>query len=596
MIKSYQIRTVEDDGTIIFKTKNYSNLDPILSSQELKELARLNFIGGKAISSSILRVLKLHKLNKIYTNYEGIGGLHFVQYVISLLKLEFEVNPESLSNIPQDGAFVIVSNHPFGGADGIGIFNSILPIRSDFKALGNYMLSRLEPLKDNLISVDPFINNGKAMMNISGLKKAMQHLRDGHPLGIFPAGEVSSYNKDYPGICDKKWDTSVMRMIRKANVPVVPIYFHGTNSKLFHLLGKINPLLRTVKIPSELLNKNGNTIKITIGKPIDISTQESFNSIENYIEFIRNTTYALAETGRKKKSAKVLDLTNRVPKGVEPIAQPISTNELLKEIQVLRKENNLLKKGEYELFCTDYNKIPSLMHEIGRQREITFRSVGEGSNKCLDLDAYDKIYRHLIIWDNKKNMLVGSYRIGMGKELIQQYGTDGFYTASLFNYKKEFTSTLEKSIELGRSFITTAYQRKAIPLYMLWAGIFEFVMQNPWCKYLIGPVSISNDLDKLEKDRIVSHINKYYRQEELRKYVSFKNGFTVDKSYNFNLDNPDFQDLKLPILFKKYLQINGKIIEFNVDPLFNNTLDGLLFLKFSDIPESFVNRFSMHSK
>jgi putative hemolysin len=592
-MKSNQIRTVKQNDIKVLKTKNYFNLGPILGTQEFKELAKLNFTGGKIISSSILRVLKFHKLNKIYSGYNGLGGLHFVRYVISQLKLEFEVNEESLSNIPLDGAFVTVSNHPFGGADGIGVFNSILPIRSDFKALGNYMLSRLEPLSENLISVDPFINNGKAMMNISGLKKAMQHLNDGHPLGIFPAGEVSSYNNDYPGICDKKWDVSVMRIIQKANVPVVPIYFHGTNSKLFHLLGKITPLLRTVKIPSELLNKKEYKIKISIGKPIDLQTQTNYKSIEGYSEFIRNETYALANLELKKKPTRILDLTNRIPKEVEPIAQPVDSKNTLKEIQALRKDNLLLKKGEYDLFCAEYNKIPLLIHEIGRQREITFREVGEGSNKCLDLDAYDKFYQHLIIWDSKKNMLVGAYRIGKGKELLQQFGPDGFYTASLFNYKPDFSSILEESIELGRSFITKAYQRKAIPLYLLWAGIFKFVTQNPWCKYLLGPVSISNELEKIEKDRIVTHINKYYRQRELKKYVSCKNGFKVDRDYKFKQDNPCFQDLKLPILFKKYLQINGKIIEFNVDPLFNNTLDGLLFLKFSDIPESFVNRFSL---
>ena len=154
----------------------------------------------------------------------------------------------------------------------------------------------------------------------------------------------------------------------------------------------------------------------------------------------------------------------------------------------------------------------------------------------------------------------------------------------------KFKIKLKHSMELGRSFITEDYQRKALPLYMLWAGIYKFSQQNPWCKYLFGPVSISEKLDKLEKDRIVSYVKHCYKNKELESFVTPKNEYKIDESYDFKKDNPEFKDLNLPILFKKYLHINGKILEFNVDPLFNNSLDGLVFLKLADIPRSFLYR------
>lgn len=278
------------------QNKNIATDPPqvILDSKELKKIAKLNFWGGEFISSIIIRLLKFHKLNKLYQAYTGPGELHFIEYATKSLNLKYQVNTEALQNIPKNGAFVTISNHPYGGADGIGIFSLLLPVRPDYKTVSNYMMTRLKPLQNNFFTVNPFISGRNVTMNITGIKESIQHLKDGHPLGLFPAGEVSSYNDDYPGISDKKWDKSIMRLVQKANVPVIPIYFHGTNSKMFHLLGKINPFLRTAKIPSELMNKHKHTIRITIGKPIDPDTQKNYVSIDDYTNFLRQQTYILA--------------------------------------------------------------------------------------------------------------------------------------------------------------------------------------------------------------------------------------------------------------------------------------------------------------
>lgn len=266
----------------------------ILDSKEFKKITKLNFLGGELICSIIIRLLKFHKLNKIYQAYSGPGELHFIEYAIKSLNVRYEVNKEALQYIPQSGAFVTISNHPYGGVDGIGIFNLLLPVRPDYKTVSNYMMSWLKPLQNNFFTVNPFTSGRSVTMNITGIKASMQHLKDGHPLGLFPAREVSSYNKDYSGISDKKWDKSIMRLVQKTNVPVIPIYFHGTNSKIFHLIGRINPFLRTAKIPSELMNKHKHTIKITIGKPIDTDTQKSYLTIDDYADFLRQQTYTLA--------------------------------------------------------------------------------------------------------------------------------------------------------------------------------------------------------------------------------------------------------------------------------------------------------------
>ncbi|PID92164.1 MAG: hypothetical protein CSA96_04670 [Bacteroidetes bacterium] len=549
----------------------------ILSSSDLQNILGLHFPGAGIISKLILRILHLDQMNAIYRNYKGPGGADFIRFASRQLRLRYEINEEALQQIPKDGAFVTISNHPYGGIDGICLLETMLERRGDFKTLSNFMMGRLEHMSENFIPLDPFHEGSKSKVNFSGIKKAIRHLRDGQPLGIFPSGEVSSYNKDYPGISDKQWNPSVMRVIQKAEVPVLPIYFHGTNSRLFHFLGRIHPLLRTARIPAEVMNKRGATVKMTIGRMIDIETQKQFSNIKDYSNHLRKCTYELANGSSK----------------IDAIAEPAEQKVILQELAQLRQSGHcLIRKDAYEVFCSDAKAIPELMYEIGRQREISFREVGEGSNKGIDLDGFDHLYQQLIVWDHKRDRLVGAYRIGNGKMLMQWRGVRGFYSNTLFRYAPEMREMLGRSMELGRSFITREYQKKPLPLYLLWAGIFAYTKRHPNCRYLIGPVSISNDYKPAEKDRIVSYVEQFHKNAQVQALVSPRTPYLQTSSYTFEGNGfehaPD-----MPVLLKKYLQINGKIAAFNVDPDFNYTLDGLLILDLKKVPGSFIHRLDM---
>ena len=145
--------------------------------------------------------------------------------------------------------------------------------------------------------------------------------------------------------------------------------------------------------------------------------------------------------------------------------------------------------------------IPNIIREIGRLREVTFREIGEGTNKSIDLDEYDIYYHHLFIWDTEAKLIVGAYRIGLGDEIFYSMGKKGFYVAELFKIKEQFTPVLKKSLELGRSFIRKEYQQKPLPLFLLWKGILKYLIDNPRYRYLIGPVSISNTFSKFSKSQ-----------------------------------------------------------------------------------------------
>ena len=188
------------------------------------------------------------------------------------------------------------------------------------------------------------------------------------------------------------------------------------------------------------------------------------------------------------------------------IADPVAKELILNEIEFLKNDYALFKLKNYVIYSAPANVIPNILNEIGRLREITFREVGEGTNHSLDIDEFDLYYNQMFIWDENDEKLVGAYRLGLGKDILAQYGKRGFYLHTLFRIYNSFIPVLEESIELGRSFVVKEYQRKPLPLFLLWKGILYFLLKNPEYRYLIGPVSISNNYSKVSKDLIIKFI------------------------------------------------------------------------------------------
>lgn len=227
----------------------------LIETEEFVKAARLSRVGGSSAARILMTVLRINKINKLYEDINHLRGIEFLDALIGRLQIEFEVNQEELKKIPKEGAFITVSNHPYGGIDGMLLVKILEPYRPDLKVMSNFILNKFEPVSDYMLPVNPFERRKGAKSSLGGVKAALEQLNKGGVLGIFPAGEVSSYNEDNYGISDREWQYPAMRMIKKAKVPVVPIYFQGSNSRLFHLLGLIHPSLRTVRLPAEVFNK-----------------------------------------------------------------------------------------------------------------------------------------------------------------------------------------------------------------------------------------------------------------------------------------------------------------------------------------------------
>lgn len=562
-------------------------------------------LGGSLVAKLVMYIMRLNKINKLYSDVYNDDPQEFLEQLIEALGVTIEINEEDLQKIPANGAFITISNHPFGGLDGIILIKLLSKIRPDYKVMANFLLKKIVPIKDYFLGVNPF-ENRRDISSAGGLKEALRHLSDGKPLGLFPAGEVSAYQADSNSVEDKEWSASVLKLIRKANVPVIPIYFKGSNSLLFQLLGLIHPMLRTVKLPSELLNKKKQVIKLRVGSPISTETQNSFTDIMQYGKFLRAKTYLLGSSLEVKK---FFLKSQKAEKKAEPIATEIATEILQKEISDIREDYLLFTMKNYSIYCAPTLKIPNILNEIGRLREVTFRAVGEGTNRSIDLDEFDLYYFHLFIWDNDANRIVGAYRVGKGKEIIDRYGVKGFYINTLFKIRKQMMPVLYESIELGRSFIVEDYQRKPFPLFMLWKGILYFLIKNPEYRYLIGPVTISGKYTDVSKELIMKFIERNHWDAELATCITPRCKYRVETNdpgvdVMVEASGSDISALdkligdiepssdKLPILLKKYISLNGRIIGFNIDPKFNMCLDGLLILDLFDVPMSTIESLS----
>jgi len=579
----------------------------LVTSRELARATNLDIPGGVVIAHALMQIFRYNKLNKVYASTYDNDPAVFINSILEHLDIRYEVPDKDMDNIPATGSFITVSNHPFGGIDALMLMKILASRRPDVRVMANFLLQKIDPLKD--LIVPAYTEGQRREMKISGagMEEAMAYVREGHGLALFPAGEVSAYQSDSGLITDREWQEQILREIKVAGVPVIPVYFHGTNSRWYHILGRVHPLLSTAKLGSEFINKRHKIIKVRIGRALSAGEQAGFGDAARFGRYLRARTYSLGSSLEAKPFFSGFMPRRSIRQ--EPVARPADRASLLSEVQAARHSCELFTAGNFVVLFAPTRAIPNLIREIGRLREVTFRAVGEGTNRATDLDEYDFYYHHLVVWDEAAGTLVGAYRIGKGMEIISQYGIKGFYINSLFRIQTSFEPYLAESLELGRSFIVKEYQKKAMPLFLLWKGLLTVLLQNTGYRYLIGPVSISNEFSDFSKSLIVEFVRNNFFDSEMARHIKPRKKFNpqidrrIDSEIIISSAERDISKVekvvsdvdngyRIPVLLKKYLEVNARIIGFNVDPDFNNCLDGLIMLDVYNLPAGFVSSLS----
>ncbi|WDE98525.1 GNAT family N-acetyltransferase [Lentisphaera profundi] len=552
-----------------------------------KKICIENLLEDKAIfelSAPLLnKVLKFNKLDAVYQQIEASpSSEEFIDQALDILNIDIDLNEQDIANIPKTGPVVIVSNHPFGGIDGLILLRLIKRVRPDVKIMANHFLSQIEAVNQDCIYVDAFKRNNDK--NHRPIRESLQFLKNGGLLAVFPAGAVSHYHHEDHRVSDDEWNPAIFRMAKIAAASVVPVHFKGRNSLLFNTLGMIHPLIRTALLPREL-SREGRKISVKVGSLINPIKIKSFKDDEQGISFLRLQTLLL-NTELKKKD---FDFSNT---DQAPIIAAIPKDILNEEIEHLSPQSKLHSYKEYDVYCSKSQQMPQVMREIGRLREITFRRANEGTGTEIDLDEYDQHYEQLFIWNREAREIVGAYRIGRMDEL----GLKGVYTSNFYNFAPDFFQKYKMSLEMGRSFVSPAYQRKPYSLLLLWRGIGAYMMRNPQYRYLIGAVSVSSDYSAVSRALIAelllsdesgveakqkAKLHKFNR--EIRRYCKMLNISNPEQlSALVRNIEPDHKDI--PPLVKHYMKLGGKFCSFSVDEHFGGTLDGLIVVDLPNAP------------
>ncbi len=511
-----------------------------------------------------------------------------IQTLLDVLQVSVDVNEVKTSKIPESGPLVIVANHPKSGIEALAIASVILRKRTDVKILTNFAFAQIPELKNTVIAVDPYGQRS----NKEAVDQAKDWVQRGGVLIVLPAGDVTD--------TEGPWKTGAIRVALSAQATIIPVFVPGEPSWVRKTALRIHPWVATAFTPREIINQTRSTLRLEWGDPIDPEKISAIGDIEEATQYVRSRTLAQGTVAEDKIPR------TKVKKA--PIALSGSSKLLVEEVAQLRLKNNfLVKENKFEVFFATAKEIPNLLFEIGRQREIAFRSVGEGSGRSVDLDDFDKDYIHLFTWDSENNRLVGAYRLGEVSKLIAKKGISSLYTSGFFEYSPGFEIRFANALELGRSFVTVEYQRTPFALFGLWKGIYSYLLRNPRYKDLIGAVSISHEYAESSKLLMIKSLaqNSMSPDSQLVKPKappSFSTLLTEADIQRIIANHPTMKDLSkvissiepddkgVPVLMTQYLKMGASSLAFDSDLEFG-TVDALIHVDVTKIPFKVATRF-----
>jgi putative hemolysin len=561
------------------------------------------------MAEPISRILAISRINARYDEVMRRAAEEgsFFKGSLRCARVTYQVSAADLARIPPDGPAVVVCNHPFGALDGLILGALLEETRPDFRILGNLILGRIAPIRPWVIPVNPFASGKGSAANTRGLRAALGWLDQGGVVAIFPAGEVARFRLRDRSVRDPRWSPHAVALARRAGAPVVPVFIHGRNSLVFQSVGAVHPVLRTLMLPRELVNKAGHHVPVSVGPPIHPEELDRLGDDLRRTRFVRLRTEWLASRPSPAAEKRFV-IPPRRPR-LEPVAAPVAADDLAADVAALPSQTRLFSHRQFDLFLAPSDRIPRLLPEIGRLREVSFRQEGEGTGRDRDLDRFDAFYDHLFLWDRERRAVAGAYRVARTDEILRIHGRGGLYTSTLFRLGDRFLEALDPALELGRSFVAPDYQRAHQTLLLLWRGVTTLVGREPRYHRLFGPVSISNTYSQASKALIAQYLQDG-NDAELRRlapWVRPRRPFRRRRLYG--LDPAEVSDLLdgmedvstlisqietdgkgLPVLLKHYLRMHTTLLSFNVDRDFSNCLDGLIITDLLRTNRAFLKR------
>ena len=257
--------------------------------------SEVNKFGQNFIKIAELCTGKL-KLKKLYDQYlsENNPPENFWHDAVNKLQLKVNTIHHSKNLIPYKGRLIVVANHAFGVADGVTMCSLVSNVRQDYKIITHKVLRQAEAVKEKIIPIDFTQNKEAVLSNIKARKDAEELLKNDGVIVIFPSGQIATKeNLKNPKADDGEWKQFVSRLVKKTESPVLPMYFEGQNSQLYHIANKIGQTFRYSLMMYELKRKIGDTINIHIGEIIPFSKLAEIGDLIEITKFLREKTYSM---------------------------------------------------------------------------------------------------------------------------------------------------------------------------------------------------------------------------------------------------------------------------------------------------------------
>lgn len=556
-------------------------------------------ISKRAIAALLDRILGVTEMNRLYqrNNMQGLSKEDFADKLIDVLALDITGLDELKSNIPKTGPVVIASNHPFGGIEGVILARAIGQVRPDLKVLANKSLGIFHELTDYFIFTNPLASNDPK--NAPSLRKCIQHIKSDQALLIFPAGKVAYLDPESNDIIEHPWNKIIGRLMNINDCQFVPVFVNGRNSPRFYRIERIIYKMRMLMLSRELLNKNGASILINSGFPLE-NKHIKAQGINEISSMARALSYA--QEGSWRYSWPPDTVTQ-----YKPLAKPVPTQELGDEIRSLPAEQFLISANGFDVYYAYQHQAPKTVHEIARLRELVFREHNEGSGESIDTDKFDATYIHLFAVKTDSMKIIGAYRMGLTDKLIEEQGVDGLYLNKMFKFGEQFINQKQAAMELGRSFLIPEFQGSYQGLLMLWKGIGTFVCRFPEYANVYGTVSISKLYDPRSVN-LIQHIminQNAASQAEARDSFDFPMHSEIARIFEQKSDahqdnaqgmafltsalktlENDGKDI--PVLAKQYWKLGAQFHCLGIDTSFNHTPGLLLSVDLRQSPKKLL--------
>ncbi len=538
----------------------------------------------------------------IEDDWENGSEQDFFTLACKYLNLNYDL--EGLENIPEEGPCVVTSNHPHGLSDGLMFGAAVMKRRRDVRIVVNDFLYCVRGMRPYSITVNVYGGNEATRANIAGMKEMLAWLRGGHCLLVFPSGSVASFSPRHREIQEDPWQVNIASVISKTGATVVPMHISGHTGWFFQLVTVLAKAHRSTFLPREIKRDGRMRHSIRLGKPVTPKIISLFKDPQSLSDYLQLRSSLL----RYKIQPSAASTQAEQPRCA--VDDPEPPELLQEEIDALPESCFCYNSENYglQVYAAEAEQIPRLLHEIGLQRENTFRAVGEGTGTACDLDEFDPHYIHLVMWDARNKCLAGAYRIGRTDFIIRNKGIKGLYNASFFRFHKPLLEVMAQGLEMGRAFITPPYQRLAASLDTLWMGIGRYLLKHPEYRYLYGTVSISNDYTEYSRRLILGwlranamepalarHVQAFYPPDSLvmraEEMQLLRSGLTDMRLLSILVSEAEPDGKGLPVLLRQYLRINGRMLSFGIDESFGGTLDCLVLQDLQSTAARFMKRY-----